>query len=90
VNRPASTRGNWRLRLTKLGQLATEVANGSPVECQKLTLGDFLDRWLGTIKQSVAPTTHGRYESSVNHQLKPYLGGIRLAKLEPVHVAARS
>jgi integrase len=70
----------------KLRQLATEVAAGSPIEAQKLTIAEYLDRWLNTIKQSVAPTTHDRYESTVKHQLKPYIGGVRLSRLEPVHV----
>jgi integrase len=70
----------------KLHQVATEVANGSPVEAQKLTLGEFLDRWLSTIKQSVAPGSHARYQSTVKNQLQPYLGGVRLSKVEPIHV----
>jgi integrase len=56
------------------------------VESQKLALGQFLDRWLNTIKQSVAPATHGRYETTVKHQIKPYVGGVRLSRIEPVHV----
>jgi integrase len=70
----------------KLRQLATEVAAGRPLEAQKLTLGEYLDRWLRTIKQSVAPSTHDRYKSTVTHQLKPFLGGVRLTRIEPVHV----
>ncbi len=70
----------------KLRQAATEVANGAPVETQKLTLGEFLDRWLATIKQSIAPTTHARYKSTIEHQIKPFIGGVRLSRLEPVHV----
>lgn len=70
----------------KLRQLASEVAAGSPVEAQKLTLGEFLDRWLNTIKQSIAPSTHTRYKVSIEHQIKPYIGGVRLSRLEPVHI----
>ena len=55
----------------KLRQVASEVAAGSPVETSKLTVAEYLDRWLNTIKQSMAPATHDRYESTVKHQLKP-------------------
>jgi integrase len=70
----------------KLRVTATEVAAGAPVETQKLTLGEFLDRWLNSIKQSVAPSTHDRYECTVKKQLKPFIGGVRLSRLEPIHV----
>jgi len=70
----------------KLRQVASEIAAGSPVEAQKLTLAEYLDRWLRTIKQSVAPTSWKRYEYAVANQLKPFIGGVRLAKVEPVHV----
>ncbi len=70
----------------KLRKVAGEVAAGRPIEAQKITIANHLDRWLRAIKQSVAPATHDRYESSIKHQLKPQIGGIRLAKLEPAHV----
>ena len=70
----------------KLRQLTTEVAAGLPVETQKVTVGEFLDRWLRSIKQSVAPGTHERYSCTIRNQIKPHLGGIRLTRLEPVHV----
>jgi integrase len=65
----------------KLRQIAIEVASGSPVEAQKLTLAEFLDRWLATIKQSIAPSTHARYKadmrlvSALQHAVK--LGLVR-------------
>jgi integrase len=70
----------------KLRQVSSEIADGSPVEAQKLTLAEFLDRWLNTISQNVAPGTHARYKSTVKHQIKPYIGGVRLSKIEPIHV----
>lgn len=71
---------------TKLRTVANEVSAGGPVETSRLTLGEYLDRWLKIIAQSIAPNTLARYKGIVKNQLKPYLGGVRLVKLEPIHV----
>ncbi len=69
-----------------LRKAASEIAAGGPVECLKLTVGEFLDRWLKSARGSLAPTSYERYKHVVENELKPYIGGLRLAKLEPVHV----
>ena len=45
-----------------------------------------MDRWLATVKSSVAPGTHARYKSTIEHQIKPFIGGVRLSRIEPIHV----
>jgi integrase len=45
-------------------------------------------RWLDdTVKPTLAPTTHLRYEQIVRLHIIPHLGSVKLAKLEPVHIA---
>lgn len=56
-------------------------------EARRLRVGDYLDRWLeNTARPTLARGTHVRYETIVKHQLKPHIGGVLLAKLEPLHI----
>lgn len=70
----------------KLRELENSVAAGRPVEVQRLMVGEFLDRWLASIETTVAPSTRKRYQCSVEKQIKPHLGKMRLTALQPIHV----
>jgi integrase len=53
----------------------------------KLTVGDFLTRWLeNTAREKVGPTTYPRYKQVVNNQIAPYIGGLSLAKLSALDI----
>lgn len=51
-----------------------------------VTVGDLLDQWLTGARSTVRPSTFGSYCEIVRLHLKPELGRVRLAKLEPGHV----
>ena len=70
----------------KLRDLENDVAAGRPVEVQRMTLAEFLDRWLASIEATVAPSTYTRYKCSIEQQIKPHLGSLRLALIAPLHV----
>jgi integrase len=53
----------------------------------KLTVGDWLTKWLGHKKGEVAAGTYKFYEKHVARRLRPYLGEKKLADLGPVDVA---
>lgn len=61
------------------------IETGSYVEPSKLTVGDYLARWL---KEAVQPkranTTHDTYESIIRRHLLPAWGGILLTRLTPL------
>lgn len=64
-----------------------EINQGGYVEPSKLTVGEYLDRWLEEYaKNNVAETTYARYEGDVRRHIKPELGDIPLQKLSPMHV----
>jgi integrase len=71
--------------LEKLTQLRGELARG-PKDATSLTVAQYLDQWLAVKKTKVEPGTFGPYASHVKRHLKPQLGTLRLAKLEPYHV----
>jgi integrase len=51
-----------------------------------LRLGDYLDRWLPDIRDTVRQRTWERYKQIVRVHLKPTLGRIKLKNLTPTHV----
>jgi integrase len=67
-------------------KVLNELNEGEYVEPAKMTLREYLDRWLDTIKSSVRPSTHDRYGRIVRGHLIPGLGGLALSKLAPLHV----
>jgi integrase len=52
----------------------------------KLSVEQYLNHWLAGVKPTVEPNTYGPYERHVRLHLAPYLGGVKLATLRPMHV----
>jgi hypothetical protein len=57
-----------------------------PSEARSITVGEFLDAWLRSIRGTVARHTYRDYESKVRLHLKPALGRIRLRDLKAHHL----
>jgi integrase len=71
----------------KLRQLQVEALAGTLADSGRLTVGDYLQRWLeNTAKSKVRPTTYARYEQLVRLHARPLLGGVRLDRLAALHV----
>jgi integrase len=61
--------------------------NGTAVDPSKLTVGEFLDKWLENHKKpNIAETTYDRCKNKIDAHLKPSLGFIPLQDLEPYHI----
>jgi len=66
-----------------------ELNTGTYIEPSKLTVKDYLDRWLEDYaKGAVGKKTFERYEGIVRDYLVPELGNIVLTKLQPLHIQA--
>ena len=71
----------------RLAQAKQAVERSLPVASEKMTTGEFLDRWLkDAAKPTLRPKTYGSYEQSVRLHLAPALGKIPLVKLTPLDV----
>jgi integrase len=71
----------------KLRKAQVDRDNGLPVVSERLTLGQFLDRWLeDAVKPKVSPRTYASYSQLVRLHIKPALGRVPLAKLTPQQV----
>lgn len=60
----------------------TKYLNGGVVSSpSELSVSDFLDEWLGTIKPNRAPATYEHYRDVVERRVKPAVGSFRLRTL---------
>jgi integrase len=70
----------------KLDDLRAEARTGNLPEAGSLTVGQLLDRWLTADEQKSAVRTHEERERLIKNHLKPRLGGVKLAKLNALHI----
>ncbi|MEZ5351413.1 MAG: site-specific integrase [Bryobacteraceae bacterium] len=81
--------GNKKGAEKEMTRLLHELQTGTYIEPNKLTVKDYLLRWLSDYaKVNVAPRTFERYKAIVEQHLVPELGAIQLVKLSPLHVQA--
>jgi integrase len=73
---------------TLRAQLLASVAAGgfSEAEAKKLTVSQYLTRWVDSIGQSVRIATQIRYTQVVTQHIEPVVGRILLGKLTPLDV----
>ena len=70
-----------------MAALITQMATGTHIDAKKITLAEYLERWLTTTKPSVSPRTFERYTELVRKNLVPLLGGTQLKKLNGIQIA---
>ena len=69
----------------KLAKALSDRADGVIFDDQGLTVGEYLDCWLGDVRDTVRKSTHERYEYAIRPHIKPALGRIKLKDLTPAH-----
>lgn len=78
--------GKTRAEVAKrLAKALSQRADGIVFDDQGLTVGEYLDRWLGDVRDTVRKSTHERYEYAIRPHIKPALGRIKLKDLTPAH-----
>lgn len=71
----------------ELRRLLHEMDTGSFVEPSKLTVAEYLERWLNEYASAqVTPGTFDRYRGIVRNHFIPLLGRIPLTKLKPIDI----
>jgi integrase len=81
----AGTKRQAQIECARL--IAEAQKNGGTVAPERLTVGDYLERWLAAIRPKVSPRTFERYVSIVRANVIPALGNIRLSKLQPLAIS---
>ena len=69
-----------------LAALISEVKGRNYVEPTKLTLGEYMAKWLATVKSSRRQTTWESYSWINDSYIKPILGDTKLTDVRPLHV----
>jgi integrase len=85
--RYASFKGTKRAAEIELARLISEHASGQGVDPNKVTVGEFLTKWLADwAQQNVSPRTFEQYEGTVGRYIIGRIGGVPLQKLRPNHL----
>jgi hypothetical protein len=66
----------------KLRDLQIAMVGGVDAQAERITVGEWLTRWLALVEPTIEPNTYGPYERHVRLHIAPILGAIRLAKLK--------
>lgn len=71
----------------ELTKMLHELNTGVYVEPSKLTLSEYLDRWLPShIKTKLSPSSADKYRREIENRIKPVMGHILLEKLTPLTI----
>lgn len=94
VDAPTGARHRYRYRntygeaLAALDGIKEDVRGGINFDAEKLTLSDYLDRWLkDSVKDSVKEKTYDGYAYNVR-VVPEWLGAKRLGEITPAHIQA--
>src|SRR6476659_10482573 len=79
-----SFKGTKREAQIECSRLVTAITGGTYQRPNKITLREFLPRWLDHMKSQVSPKSHERYTGIVNQNIIPALGAVRLANLKAI------
>ncbi len=82
-----TVRGGKRDAQRELNRVLAEVEDNKYFDTGRLTVGQYLDRWLADYASvNVSPKTYERYEEVVEKHLKPALGNPQIGKLRPLDI----
>ena len=70
----------------KRNELLHQLETGAYVEPARMTISEFLERWLKHARSKVGDKTFERYSEIVHKNLVPVLGALRLPQLQPIHI----
>lgn len=74
-------RGTKKKAQERLNEMLTEVNGGTFVKPHKISLNEFLDQWLETVKPRLSERTHTDYTYLLKKYVRPSLGATRLTDL---------
>jgi integrase len=66
--------------------LLRELETGTYIEPHRMSVSEYMSRWLEATKSKVEERTWVRYEQIVRNQIVPTLGHMKLGQLRPLHI----
>jgi integrase len=70
----------------ELTRLLRSLDTNEHVDPTRMTVGQWLETWIETVRFEISPKTHERYVELVKNFLTPALGDLRITKLTPTHI----
>jgi integrase len=86
VNR--TIKGNKKDAQDYLSETLSSISRGTYAAPTRLTLADYLDKWLTASKARVRPATLASYTFLADNYIKPHIGTMRLSDVRSLHVQA--
>lgn len=82
-----TVRGNKKEAEKRLSELLTQIDTGTFIKPGKITLAEYLERWLKDyVQPNLSPKTYEGRAQYVNRQIIPSLGKLALIALKPEHL----
>ena len=95
VGQPGEKRKQYRRRFdtykearAELTRIRTERERGTYVAPQKVTLAEYVERWLPILRTQVRPSTAASYEKSLRNRVLPVLGARQIQSIRPEELTA--
>lgn len=70
----------------ELTRLQNDKLDGTLTARSRLTVAELIDRWLTNWSENLQPSSREKYRDMAERFIKPTLGGMDVAKVQPVHV----
>ena len=82
-----TVKGTKKEAEAQLARMLIELDDGVYIDTKKISVSDYLDKWVASIKGSVSSTTYERYKQLCDKHLKPTIGRIALNKLQAIRIS---
>jgi integrase len=79
--------GTKREAQIECARLIAQLQGGFYAEPSRVTVAEFLNRWLEHIRPQIAPKSHERYSEIARKNIAPLLGKVALTKLTPIAIS---
>lgn len=84
---PGITDKQWEKELQKIAlEFEMQVEKGEYYEPSKITVADFIDKWLEEHGKNLEIKTLYRYQGMLNGRIKEALGHLKLDQVKPLHL----
>jgi integrase len=82
-----SFRGTKREAQRRCAELIAETRGGAATSPERMTVGQYLERWVDHMRPLVSPKTHERYAQMARANLVPAIGTTLIAKVTPMQIS---
>ncbi|WP_084542211.1 tyrosine-type recombinase/integrase [Calidithermus chliarophilus] len=70
----------------KLAELLSAYGRNLLPDPDRISVSEFIERWLAAVEHRVKPTTHLQYSISLRRHVTPVLGDVAVQRLQPLHL----